>query len=72
MWSENERYMEGIARTNRLFCSCCRRPIRKGDAVVFKLDTLRELMKDAYCSKCGEEYQYEVICDTQHPHDIEL
>jgi len=73
MWDENERFVESKARTEKLHCSDCQRKIRKGESVVFKLDTSgsRKPMKDVYCSSCSKEYEYEVGCDKQHPFDLD-
>jgi len=73
MWDENEWFCESKAATDKLWCSSCRKKITKGTPVVFKLDTSgsRERMKDVYCQKCGKEYHYETVSDTQHMHDLE-
>jgi hypothetical protein len=73
MWDECQRYIESKARTDRLWCSNCRKAIRKGDQVVFDLDISgsRERMREVYCADCGKEYEYEVTCDTQHPFEID-
>ncbi len=71
MGDENERFTESVARTNKLWCSNCGKKIKKGETVVFKLDTVTESMKDVYCENCKSEYNYEVACDTQHAFDLD-
>lgn len=71
MWEECERYCRSKARTNKLFCSTCDKKIPKGEEVVFKINTETEKMKDVYCSKCGKDYEYEVVQDQRHPMDLE-
>ena len=45
---------ESKVRTNKLYCSACRRKINIGETVVFVLD-IDDKMKDVYCSKCNAE-----------------
>ena len=79
MWDENERFVESTARTNKLWCSTCRKRIPKGSKVVFLLDTVTEKMKEVYCSECEQMknpdgttgHQYEVASDVRHPFDLE-
>ena len=67
MWEAEERYSASIARTNKLWCSNCRRKIKKGENVVFWLDVDEdkiETMKEVYCFRCGSNYEHEVIMDS--------
>ena len=60
------KYVESVARTNKLYCSQCDKNIKKGDDVVFYLtDEMR--MKEVYCEKCGEQFCEEVYNDSVHP-----
>jgi RNase P subunit RPR2 len=71
MWDENERFTESTARTDKLWCSACHKKIIKGERVVFKLDTIKEKMKEVFCENCKGEFEYEVISDQRHPFDLE-
>jgi len=72
MWDECERYSESVVRTNKLWCSDCGRRIRKGETVVFCVDTRTERMKTVHCGDCRDSgLDYMVTCDTQHPFDLD-
>ena len=71
MWKANESYVESKARTNRLWCSACNKKITIGSSVIFRLNTLTNRMKDVFCFTCGQEFSYEITCDSRHPYDLE-
>jgi hypothetical protein len=62
------RFVESIARTNKLKCSSCNEPILKGDDVIFKLDN-RGKFEDVYGErcKCKKSYVWDAIEDNEHP-----
>lgn len=60
------RYKESIAKTNKLYCSTCYSKIRKGDDVVFELDTEKCKMNNVYCKECGEEFSMETPYHDEH------
>ena len=51
-----------FARTNKLYCTHCKRSIKKGDEVVFDVDMETRTMNHCYCIKCsvGEDLKAEV------------
>ena len=65
MHDENEHYQDGVARTNKLYCSTCGRKITAGEHVVFLLNNAsgRDRMEEVWCEKCGKVYAHEVTED---------
>lgn len=64
----NSKYVESIARTNKLYCSDCNKKINKGDKVVFELDAENFKMLNVFGSKCKCNLIYEtnVLEDNEH------
>lgn len=60
---DNVTFKISTARTNRLWCSDCKKRIRKGDRVIFVLENhYRGVhMQDCYCSKCGYEIEESIL-----------
>lgn len=57
-----ERISTTTARTNKLYCSTCKKKIKKGDNVTFVLDEDYKgklHMKDCYCKNCNAEFKME-------------
>lgn len=69
------RFVESIARTNKLFCSDCKKRIKQNDYVLFALedednDEGKVKMEDAFCKECSEKYSHEIEVD-DHPFSSE-
>lgn len=48
---------KSIARTNKLYCSDCRKSIQKGEEVIFSLTYYNDELKmdSCYCVPCGQD-----------------
>ena len=65
-------YVEStINRSNRLKCFDCKKKIKMGDEVVFKLFEESCKMEVVYCPECSINYEIEVIETETHPNDID-
>lgn len=51
-------YAEGIARTNKLWCSSCGKKIQIGNQTYFYLEDGR--MEDAYCESCAPDMERDI------------
>lgn len=67
----NEKYVESITRTKKLYCSECGAKIPKGEQVVFVLDAIEDKMIDVYCFGCKGKYAREVILHDTSQNDID-
>jgi RNase P subunit RPR2 len=68
-------YVESTVRTDRLFCSNCRRALKKGEEAVFEIywNSLgKREMLNCYCSECGGYYEDELIASSTHPYDLDF
>ena len=63
------RFIDGIAKTNLLYCTDCDIDIVKGEAVVFELVNIKgkDTMKNCYCSNCSSKFDIEVTTNIEHP-----
>ena len=60
------RYIESKTRTNKLYCSDCKTPIKKGENVIFKVNDNGK-MEDVYCPECKKSYKGYALDDMEHP-----
>jgi len=65
-----ERFVESKAKTNKLWCSDCGKDIKKGEDVIFKLDS-DEKMLEVFCCNCLHRYMIDVIHSEEHPFSSE-
>lgn len=66
-------FVESKARTNKLRCSDCDRPIKKGESCVFELDDCKSKpMLNVYGPCCKDAYEMQVINSQQHPFEMEV
>lgn len=61
------RYNRSIARSSRLYCSECKKPIRQNTSVLFVLKKDTGRMTDVFCAACSDTYSFEEYADSIHP-----
>lgn len=64
-------FVESVARTHKLHCSNCQKPIKKGEDVIFELQEYAPRMKEVFCHVCKREVEWKIEEDDFSSEDYE-